>query len=404
MTAEPHRTTGRSLRARSICATTCISLMLLTVGCAPATARTETSPQAGFERHDLTIDFGDFQTKAELTVPRSGTAPLPTVILIPGSGPEDMDATISSFDMLGKTEKLSNIFKNISDFMTPRGFAVLRYNKHYVTGSGQFDAQQYYTKLNMKQMLADAEKVLEAAKANPRVDATHIYLYGWSEGSTIAAALVARHPEIAGLIVQGPLARSWRETFVFQVFEVGMPYLRSLAAEGTVTDATLHNVLAGPGGSVAKGIVSYLADPAGFQTGKVVMNPALDTNHDGSLDVATELTPRILEGVIDTFFAGNFGIYAPGRALPTLIEAAPKLHLPILILQGQFDSNVPEQGAHALEAALKAAGNTDVTLKVYQGLGHSLGRASSLIDDNFRPITEAPLKDLMAWLRERIRS
>ena len=371
-------------------------IVMLAVGCAPALTQTAVARQA------LTIDLGDFQTKAELTFPSLSAAPLPTVILIPGSGPEDMDATISSFDMLGKPLKLSSIFKDISDTLTPNGFAVLRYNKHYVTGPSQFDAQKYYSKLNMNQMLADAEKVLEAAKSNPRVDAKRIYVYGWSEGSTVAAALVASHPEIAGLIVQGPLALSWRETFIFQTLEVGLPYLKTFALDGKITDATLLKVLNGSDGSVAKGIVNYIADPSGFQTGKVAINPLLDTNKNGALDLETELTPRILEGVIDMGFASFFGIYAPSRALPNLLEAIAKLKLPVLVLQGQFDANVPERGARALETALKTAGNSDVTLKVCAGIGHSLGIALSLIDDNFRPISDAPLTDLTAWLRAHV--
>ena len=279
---------------------------------------------------------------------------------------------------------------------------MLRYNKHYVTGPSQFDAQKYYSKLDMNGMLADAEKVLEAAKSNPRVDPKRIYLYGWSEGSTVAAALVAKHPEIAGLMVQGPLALSWRETFIFQALEVGLPYLKTFVPDGKITDATLLKVLNGSGGLVAKGMVNYIADPVGFQTGKVAINPLLDTDKNGSLDLETELTPQVLEGVIDTGFASFFGIYAPGRALPSLLEAAPKLKLPLLVLQGQYDANVPERGARVLEAALKTAGNTDVTLKVYAGLGHSLGLASSLTDDNFRPIAGAPLTDLLAWLRVHI--
>ena len=398
MTPETRLKPGRDLRV-IISGASCISLMMLTVGCTLATIQAGTPVQTGFERQVFTIDFGDFQTRAELTVPRSGAAPLPTVILIPGSGPEDMDATISGFDMLGKPAKLSNIFRDISDSVTPSGFAVLRYNKHYVMGPGQFDAQKYYTKVDMQQMLEDAENVLEAARANPRVDAKRIYLYGWSEGSSVAAALVARHPELAGLIVQGPLALSWRETFLFQIREVGMPYLRSFAADGRVTDATLPRMQSGAGGGVAKSILNYIGDPVAFQKGKVAINPLLDTNKDGALDLETELTPKILEGMVDAGFTSFFGLYAPGRALPTLLEAVPKLKLPVLILQGQFDSNVPEQGARALGAALKAAGNTDVTLKVYEGLGHSLGYSSSLIDDNFRPIVGAPLTDLVSWLR-----
>ena len=78
------------------------------------------------------------------------------------------------------------------------------------------------------------------------MDAKRIYVYGWSEGSTVAAALVAKHPEIAGLIVQGPVALTWCETLLFQMLEVGVPHLKSLATDGRVTNATLQRVLTLP--------------------------------------------------------------------------------------------------------------------------------------------------------------
>jgi uncharacterized protein len=367
-----------------------IALVLLGMGFALA--------QPTIERQALTIDFGDFQTKAELSLPASSSGALPTIILIPGSGPEDMNATIFGFGPDGQPVKLSSIFKDISDDLNLKGFAALRYNKHYVTGPGQFDVQAFYTKLDLNQMLKDAEKVLEAAKANARVDAKRIYLYGWSEGSTIAASLVTKHPEVAGLIVQGPVALSWRENFLYQVLEVGLPYLRGFATSGGVNDAALQKALAGPGGLVAKGIANYIGDPTAFQMGKIAINPQLDTNKNGTLELETELTPKVFDGVIDAGFSSFFSIYAPGRALPTLIEGAPNLKLPVLVLQGANDANVPMRGTNALETALKTAGNTDVTLKIYAGLGHTLGPASSLSDDNFRPVSRVPLEDLSNWL------
>ena len=371
------------------------SLALLVVSSAPALTQEAVTRQA------LSVDFGDFKSKAELTFPTSSSGALPTVILIHGSGPEDMDATIFGADASGKPVKLSSIFKDIGDALPASGFAVLRYNKHYVTSASEFDAQSYFTKLDLNQMLKDAERVLETAKANPQVDAKRIYVYGWSEGSTVAAALVAKHPEIAGLIVQGPVALSWRETLLSQMLEVGVPHLRSLATDGRVTNATLQRVLTASGGQVAKGILNYIANPVAFQAGRVEINPLLDINKNAALELETELTPQVFGGILDAGFAGFFGIYAPGRALPTLLEAAGTLKLPVLVLQGANDANVPVRGAVALGAALKTAGNTDATLKVYAGLGHTLGVASSVIDDDFRPIAAAPLTDLVVWLRER---
>ena len=122
-------------------------------------------------------------------------------------------------------------------------------------------------------------------------------------------------------------------------------------------------------------------------------------NSDGVLD-QTELTPEAFGRVLDALLApdGFQGIYSVERALPDVTQQAPKLTMPVLILQGANDANVPPSGAEVLAAALKKAGNDDVILHLYPGLGHSLGEASSVIADDFQPITQRPLEDLAEWL------
>ncbi len=264
----------------------------------------------------LRLNFGDFQARAALMYPAGAVGGSPTVILIPGSTPEDMDADISARP---SAPPLSHIFLDIARYLTPRGFAVLRYNKHYVTSATQIDDQRYYATLTLPRMLRDAEQVLQTAEADPHVDHRRIFLYGWSEGSTVAAALAVRHPELAGLIVQGPVAVSWRDTFRYQITEVGLPYLRRFAPNGRVTNQTLAQAAVGGGGLVATSNLFYLADPR-QTTGPLAINPFLDINHDGAIDLATEFVPR-LDAILDVYMSprGPYAIYSPARALPSLI-------------------------------------------------------------------------------------
>jgi pimeloyl-ACP methyl ester carboxylesterase len=375
---------------------TVLLLLLAAMPVAPVFAAP--APPAGtgataIGREGLTINFGDFQSHAELDYPAKTPGKLPTVLLIPGSGPEDLNATITS----GPGQPaLSHIFLDIANYLAPRGFAVLRYNKHYVTSATEVDYQRFYTKLTLAQMLQDANQVLKTAEADPHIDASRIFLYGWSEGSTVAAALAVQHPELAGLIVQGPVAEPWQDLFRYQILDVGVPYLRQFAPNGKVTVATLKAAAAGKGGLVAKGIVGYLSDP-NESPGTVALNPLIDREHRGVIDIDTQFIPAV-DPILDYALGlnGYLGIYGPGRALPTVTEQASRLHLPVLILQGAQDANVPVAGARTLAAALQ--GNPDHTLKIYPDLGHSLGPATSPIDDNFRPIAQAPLADLAAWL------
>ncbi|MDV6375089.1 serine aminopeptidase domain-containing protein [Deinococcus arenicola] len=96
-------------------------------------------------------------------------------------------------------------------------------------------------------------------------------------------------------------------------------------------------------------------------------------------------------------------MYAPATTLPTLGELAPDLKLPVLILQGKNDGNIDPAAAQRWNAALGTAGNTDHTLKLYAGLGHSLGPVKDITLDNFAPMARGPMNDMAAWLQAHMR-
>ena len=363
-------------------------------------AQEVTPEKSSIRRQAFTVNMGDFSTKAELTYPVDGEGPFPTVILIHGSTPADMDFTV--MDMDGKV--LSQNFKDIAEYLPQQGLAVIRYNKHYVSGVNQVD-QAKYVDITLQQLVKDTKAVLDSAATNPLVDPQAIFLYGWSEGSTVAAQVAAdRTKDIKGLVVQGPVALDWRETFKAQIMEVSVPYARQYATDGKLNDDGLTAMVNGTGGGVARLWASFMIDRSYFQTGKITISQYLDQNNDKMISIDEEFVP-VVDQLLDIVFGTQalFGIYAPDKALPTVSEQAPQLKLPILILQGKNDANTVMRGAETLDTALEQAGNPDHTLKLYDGLGHSLGKADSLIDDNFRPIADAPLNDLVTWLKTHAR-
>ncbi len=352
---------------------------------------------AEVQRVPLTLNFGDFQSPAEWAYPAGGGGGrLPAVVLIPGSGPYDQDFTVRGFD--GKLK--SAIFKDIADTFAGQEIATLRYNKHYVSAPGQVDAQKFYTRADLNLFLQDAEVALAAALNNPRVNPRQVFLYGWSEGSTIAAALAAKHPELAGLIVQGPVTLPWRQTFEAQFNDVQLPYLRQIAGT-TLTDEDFAKLVTGEGGLVAKNVALYLADPQAARQQRYVINPALDADKDGQLQIDAEVVPGFQKVLDDAFKPqGFFNIYAPGRALPSVTQQAPNLKLPLMVLQGENDANTPAKYLGTLTDALAAA-EVSATVKLYPGLGHTLGPATSLLQDDFAPIAPQPMQDAANWIQAR---
>ncbi len=273
---------------------------------------------------------------------------------------------------------------------------MLRYNKHYVSGPGQADYEKFYGKANLNTFLKDAETALNAMKQNPRVDPKRIYVYGWSEGSTVAAALVRAHPEVAGLIVQGPVVQSWQDTFLAQLNDVQLPYLREVAPGG-LTPANFMGAASGPGGGVATSGVAYALDPKSYATGKPALNMnAFDTDKNGTIDLK-EFRAGVQQVIQDNLTApdGFFAIYGKD-ALPSVTAQLSDLKQPVLVLQGANDANTP-----AAYAQKFLGGQKNVTLKIYPGLGHSLGPASSMIDDRFRPIAAQPMQDAANWILKK---
>ncbi len=364
---------------------------------ATAIATAETTAEPNIGRQDFTVDLGDFQTPAEITYPLGATGPLPTVVLIAGSGPADMDFTLFSPDGSGKV--VSHIFRDIANDLPQHGYAVVRYNKHYVTAANQVNWAKF-TALDMNQMLTDAGKVVSAIQSNPLVDAKQLYVYGWSEGSAIAAALTGESPaQFAGLIVQGPVTQPWRALIEEQFDDYGIPYLRTFAPDGKITADVIRQAAAGNGGLVAKSILNLLVT-SNIQQDAITLNPAFDTNKDGAISIADEL-PAGIKTTFDASFApgGTFAIYAE-KALPSLVDQVSKLTLPILILQGERDANVQPTGALDLAGKLAAAGNHQFHVILYPTLGHTLGEVPSAMEDTFPPMAAQPLADMVTWLNK----
>ena len=86
-------------------------------------------------RRDLVIDLGEgLTTDAQLTFPAVGDGPFPGVLIIHGSGSTDMDGYIPA-ELTGTGEPVRH-YLLMAEYLTERGFSVLRYNKRGVGLTG----------------------------------------------------------------------------------------------------------------------------------------------------------------------------------------------------------------------------------------------------------------------------
>ena len=204
--------------------TAALLALLLLAGCAPGDG-----PAGGeIRRRALTIALDETWTAAaELTYPAGGDGPWPAVILFHGSGPMDMDAT--NVDAGGRV--VSANFRLLAERLARSGYVVLRFHKRGVRRPGDYDLEQAY-RATTNQLIADAGRVIAAAREQPEVDGGRIYLYGWSQGAQVAAHAALADRGVAGVILQGPPTGGWAETLRYQHLELGLRLLAEVDADG----------------------------------------------------------------------------------------------------------------------------------------------------------------------------
>lgn len=342
----------------------------------------------GVAASDFDIDLGEgFITHAELTYPADGEGPFPTVILFHGSGPYDMDATYS-VDFT--SAPLSANFRLLAERLPQQGVAVLRFNKRGVNGFGDYDAAQVQAS-TLDRLVADAETVLAAAQQHKNVDADHIYLYGWSEGTWVAANTAAKHPdEVAGLILQGTPQGDILHVLERQQKDLMIPYLTEHAdvdGDGALSLDEITNLPAGPAQYSAQ---IYLYDRTSTPESPKI-NTFVDSSGDGKIDIKTELTPMV------TMFLGNYASYMqPVAASYDVAALLTQVKRPVLLIHGEMDGWVPVEDAQTIADANPET----VTLKTYATLGHALSVTDDMATDAFGVMDDAPINDIIAWLGE----
>ncbi len=157
---------------------------------------------------------GSVQLEGELTMPY-GDGPFPAVVFITGSGPQDRNEKVAGHKP----------FLVLSDYLTRRGFAVLRYDDR---GFGKSTGE--YFKATPDDFAADAAAAFALLQHHPGVDGTQIGFLGHSEGGYIAPLAARRVIDAAFMIFLAGPAKPLLSVMKDQVRDL----LQSIGASETV--------------------------------------------------------------------------------------------------------------------------------------------------------------------------
>jgi uncharacterized protein len=141
-----------------------------------------------FAEQDVTVGSGPLAVPGTLSLPRQD-GPLPAVVLLSGSGPNDRDETV------GRNKPLRDLAWGLAS----RGVAVLRFDK--VTYAHPKEVAQDRGFTVSAEYLPQALAAIRLLQERPAVDAGRVFVAGHSLGGTIAPRVAAAEPSVAGLVI-----------------------------------------------------------------------------------------------------------------------------------------------------------------------------------------------------------
>jgi dipeptidyl aminopeptidase/acylaminoacyl peptidase len=134
---------------------------------------------------NLVIGLGDgVKTNAQLTYPAVGKGPFPGVLLVHGAGPADMNYSGGYIRIDNKTGSKvypPTPFFQIAQYLSERGFAVLRYDKRGVGANLTIVDTNVWKNMTYNDLVQDAKKALNVLVQQPEVNPNKISLIGHSK-------------------------------------------------------------------------------------------------------------------------------------------------------------------------------------------------------------------------------
>jgi hypothetical protein len=268
------------------------------------------------------VTFGEDEWKLPSTLAvPKSTGPFPAVLLVQDFGPIDRD---DSHGVITKP------FRDLSDGLASRGVAVLRYEKRIRQYSGRMSGKPYTAD---DETVDDAVSALAFLRAQAGVDPKRVYVVGHGLGGYLAPRIAAEDGKLAGMVIMAANERPLEDLMLDELLALGLKGNDLVVAKAAVARI--------------KGLEQNDAD-----------------------------TPPIL-GLPAAYWLDLKG-YDPAAE-------AKKLSIPILILYGERDFQVPKTDFDLWKSSF--AGQKNVTARSYPALNHAFvaGTGPSSLEEYRKP-------------------
>ncbi len=350
----------------------------------------------------LVIDLGNgLSTDAKLTFPSMGDGPFPGVLLIPGGGTPDMDEYMPPYAT--ETGETARPYLQIAEYLSERGFVVLRYNKRGIGFNSTLADPEVFFNTTIHDLKRDAETALEVLMQQNEVDKDDITLIGHSESTIIVPIIAVDNPNIKNIVLMGTAGRSYYDIKYFKTVDLRVNFAKEVLDTNKDGLLSIPEVLEGLGSGPKAAISS--SDLIENSTGNLQWYAYWNTDGDLFVDINEEFEAfliRLLEYSMTAEYPGSKLVQSQ-LALESTIDLIGNVSSNILILHGVNDMLTPLEDALLLEQRLTERGHKDHTLITYPDLGHYF-YPEDYWSISMGPIQDYVLSDLAKWLKDPSRN
>lgn len=280
----------------------------------PKTIEAKPYVTAGTEcaARDVLFKNKNIQLAGTLTAPKNAETKYPGILLLWGSGPQNMD--------------YQGMFSSLANYLSENGFCVLRFDKR---GVGKSGGKSDITTLSEE--VDDANSALEYLRNQKEVDPDKIAIIGHAKGAYLASKAASETGIAKAIILMAPSMPLWAGDM-----ENSFELFKKAASKN------------GWGDEYAKNVIRSVVE---------TKKKAQDIKYNWSFIMGKRVFLKNIREEIGANLAGT----------------TSELKIPILILQGKEDKKILFESAPLIAKALEEHGNVRHTLIYYGYLGHFFG-------------------------------
>jgi fermentation-respiration switch protein FrsA (DUF1100 family) len=304
-----------------------------------------------------------------LTLPRKEGV-FPAVILITGSGPENRDEEIFGHKP----------FLVLSDYLTKKGIAVLRFDDRGVAKS-----TGDYKSATTLDFAHDVQAGIDYLKTRKEIDKSKIGLIGHSEGGVIAPIVAENSKDVAFIVLLAGTGIRGDKLMLLQKEKIE----RQMGVSENEIQKGQENF---------KGAYDIIVASTADDDLTTKINSYIKSQFGNKLD--GERTSALVAQLTSPWMV-YFLKFDPATALK-------KVQCPVLAINGDKDLQVPaNENLNAIKEAVVQGGNKKVTTKVLPNLNHLFQECKTgsteeygIIEQTFSPIA---LEEISKWILVQVK-